>query len=161
MTRPLGGGPMPARPLSAVSHSLSRPIPKDAEVLPGSRAASNASRDALLPPPDKVVAPTKPRVLGGAFGRGTREAGYKQADPFLSGGGKSVTAYPWATQQAVGKEAFNQSRRVPMPAKVPRNPQPELRDNRGGAGFPGAPPGARPATTADFFLDTSNQSTLR
>ena len=71
LNRPLGVGAMPSRPLSAKT----RPGGSGATLGPSATASAVPSTASQFRPPDSVVAPTKPRVLGGGASRGLNREG--------------------------------------------------------------------------------------
>ena len=89
LSRPLCGGAMPARPLSA----LPRTTPT---------SSAEPSRYGEFKPPSEVVAPTKPRVLGGGFSREARLNPPKTVNPHDSTGGKTVNRFPWGNNKEAG-----------------------------------------------------------
>ena len=117
--RPLGVGEMRSRPLSANSYSLNRPAPRESRegptyqqlppspprgassALEGSDAKSASRRlggHSEFAPPDRVIAPTKPRVLGGRFSQASRDG--PAAKDGNDSGGKTITNFPWGANRA-------------------------------------------------------------
>ena len=110
-----------------------------------------------------MVAPTKPRILGGAFSKATRmgPGETKQHDPFIGGGGKSTINYPWVEKGQKGGMG-----QVLNPTQTTRRAP--MRSNRNGFEQNYPPMDAAPLRTAkpsgpapDFFVESGLDGTIR
>jgi hypothetical protein len=102
------------------------------------------NKNSQFVPPAEAIKTVKPRIIGGGFSKGTRDLGpSKRHDPWISGGGKSVSQFPWGESKpsGVASAVFNQSSRAPA-----SRPPMEARATSRGAG--------------DFVIDGTLKSTM-
>ena len=173
MSQPIGAGPMPTRPISALGRSLSRPSGPREIVGPAQVGGQDIGRSTSseFTPPGQVIAPVKPRVTGGAFSKAPREVGgtMKQGS-FEPGTGKSTIKFPWQAERGSAVSAALGGK--PMPGTGRRQTSAVL--GPGGRAYPqmdiDTAPRPKPSrieaaphgpTLGDFFIDSTMDQTFR